>query len=361
MRIAAIPGDGIGPEVVAATLPVMSAAAAASGDQLDVLTLDWGGERLLRTGRAMPVDGADQLRECDGILFGAVGRPDVPDEELIWGLILALRQQLHLAVNLRPVQSWPQVPTALRAAMDVDMLIVRENTEGEYAGAGGRVHRGAPGELAVEVAVHSRTVVERTARHAFELARQRRHKVSLVTKSNAMRFGYTLWDEAVAEVREEFPDVELDVVLVDAMVARMVQSPASLDVLLCSNLFGDILSDLAAGIVGSLGLAPSANITPGKRPGLFEPVHGSAPDIAGRGVANPAACLLSGAMLFDHAGLPEAGDRIRTAVHAVLSDPALHTPDLGGTASTTAFGDSVLAAVEAPTETPLDLAVQPVS
>ena len=360
MRIAAIPGDGIGPEVVAATLPVMTAAAAASGDELDILTLDWGGERLLRTGRAMPVDGADQLRDCDGILFGAVGRPDVPDEELIWGLILALRQQLDLAVNLRPVQSWPRVPTALRAAMDVDMLIVRENTEGEYAGAGGRVHRGSAGEMAVEVAVHSRSVVERTARYAFELARQRRHKVSLVTKSNAMRYGYTLWDEVVAEVHEQFPDVELDVVLVDAMVARMVQSPASLDVLLCSNLFGDILSDLAAGIVGSLGLAPSANITPGKRPGLFEPVHGSAPDIAGRGVANPAACLLSGAMLFDHAGRHDAGDRIRAAVGRVLDDPALHTPDLGGSTSTGAFGDAVLAALEGAAEPPREKAVQPV-
>jgi tartrate dehydrogenase/decarboxylase/D-malate dehydrogenase len=346
VRIAAIPGDGIGPEVVGATLPVLRAAAAGSGIDLDVETLDWGGDRLLSTGSAMPVDGADRVRECDGILFGAVGRADIADERLIWGLIIALRQQLDLAVNLRPVQSWPAVSTALRSSDHIDMLVVRENTEGEYVGAGGRVHRGTPAELGVELAVHSRPVIERTARHAFEQARQRRGRVSLVTKSNAMRYGYTLWDEVVAVVGADFPEVELEVVLIDAMVARMVQSPGSLDVLLCSNLFGDILSDLAGGLVGSLGLAPSANITPGRRPGLFEPVHGSAPDIAGRGIANPVACLLSGAMLFDHAGLREAGDRIRTAVRNALGDPSLHTPDLGGSAGTADIAGAVLAAVE---------------
>jgi tartrate dehydrogenase/decarboxylase/D-malate dehydrogenase len=345
VRLACIPGDGIGPEVVAAALPILRDAAATQDATLDVLELDWGGARHVRTGAAMPADGAGRLREFDAVLFGAVGRPDVPDHDLVWGLIITLRQQLGLAVNLRPVRSWPNVPSVVTSAQGTDMLIVRENTEGEYSGAGGRVHRGFPGELAVEVAVHTRAVIERAARHAFEAAQRRRRRLALVTKSNAMRHAYTLWDEVVGAVAADYPDVEYQTVLVDAMAARLVQRPAELDVLLCSNLFGDILADLAAVLAGGLGMAPSANVRPGASPGIFEPVHGSAPDIAGQGVANPVACVLSGAMLLDHVGLPAAGDLVRTAVAAALRDPNSHTPDLGGTGTTDSLAAAIRTAV----------------
>ena len=349
LRIATIGGDGVGPEVLEATLPVLHAAADLSGAKVETVPLDWGGDHFLRTGRAMPADGADVLRDCDGVLFGAVGRPDIPDDELIWGLIIGLRQALDLAVNVRPVRSWDGVTTAVRTEEPIDFVVVRENTEGEYTGAGGRVSQG---DLGIEVAVHSRTAIERTARYAFDLARQRRGRVSLVTKSNAMRYGYPLWDEVAEAVQRDYPEVELDRVLVDAMAARMVQSPGGLDVLLCGNLFGDILSDLAAGLIGGMGMAPSANVLTGSGPGLFEPVHGSAPDIAGKGIANPVASLLSAALLLDHTGVEGAGERIRAAVAATLRDPTTHTPDLGGTATTTDLSTSVLTNLQhsAPTE-----------
>jgi tartrate dehydrogenase/decarboxylase / D-malate dehydrogenase len=346
--VAVIPGDGVGPEVVTATLPVLHAAASLAGASLNILELDWGGDRHLRTGRPMPPDAVEQLRGFPAVLFGAVGRPDIPDHELIWGLIIGLRQAFDLAVNVRPVRSWTGVSTVLRESDGIDLVIVRENTEGEYAGIGGRAHAGTAGELAVEVAVHSRPAITRAARYAFELARSRRGKVTLVTKANALRHGYTLWDSVVAEVAAEHPDIQCDAVLVDAMAVRLVQQPRELDVLLCSNLFGDILSDLAAVLGGGMGMAPSANLLPGSDvPGLFEPVHGSAPDIAGRGVANPVACLLSGAMLLDHVGLPDAGSAVRKAVATALRDASLHTPDLGGTATTGTLAAAVLAAVAA--------------
>lgn len=347
VRIACIPGDGIGPEVVSGTLPILSAAAERSGATLDVLSLNWGGERYLRTGAPMPSDALDTLRGVDGILFGAVGRPDVPDHELVWGLIISLRQSLDLAVNMRPIRSWEGVPTPLREASGVDLLIVRENTEGEYAGAGGRVRRGGAEEVGIEVAVHSRQAIERAAHCAFVAARSRRSLLSLVTKSNAMRYGYTLWDDVVDEVASGYPDVAYERVLVDAMAARLVQSPRSLDVLLCGNLFGDILSDLAAVLAGGLGMAPSANVLPGRTLALFEPVHGSAPDIAGKGVANPTACVLSGAMLLEHVGLTDAAEVVRAAVGKALRDPDVHTRDLGGLASTEQLAEAVLTAMPA--------------
>ncbi len=343
--VAVIPGDGIGPEVVAATVPVLVAAAAREGATLAITEYDWGAERYLRTGAAMPADGPDQVRSARAALFGAVGHPGVPDHELVWGLIIRLRQALDLAVNLRPVRSWPGVSTPLRDAEGTDILIVRENTEGEYTGVGGRVRPGADAEIALEVAVHSRAVIARAARYAFDAARARRGHLALVTKSNAMRHGYTLWDAVVDEVAADYPDVRYERVLVDAMAARLVQRPRSLDVLLASNLFGDILSDLAAVLAGGLGMAPSGNVLPGQSPGVFESVHGSAPDIAGRGIANPVACLLSGAMLLDHVGLPGAAEAVRTAVGAALADPANHTPDLGGAGTTTTLAGAVLAAL----------------
>jgi tartrate dehydrogenase/decarboxylase/D-malate dehydrogenase len=272
-----------------------------------------------------------------------VGHPDVPDHELIWDLIIRLRQELDLAVNARPIRSWTGVPTPVTDVEGVDFLIVRENTEGEYVGIGGRGHRGSDMEVAVEVAVHSRTAIRRAATYAFEAARQRRSSVQAVTKSNAMRHGYTLWDEIVREVAQAFPDVAWEPVLVDAMAARMIERPRSLDVVLASNLFGDILSDLGAVLAGGLGMAPSANIAPGQSvPGIFEPVHGSAPDIAGRGVANPVACILSGAMLLEHCDLIPAAVAIRGAVAAALTHPAARTPDLGGTANTETLAGRVL-------------------
>jgi tartrate dehydrogenase/decarboxylase/D-malate dehydrogenase len=280
------------------------------------------------------------------VLFGAVGRPDVPDHELVWGLIIELRQRLGLAVNVRPSQFWAGVPGPLRHPEGIDMLIVRENTEGEYAGLGGRTYRRTTRELAVEVAVHSRQTIEEITRFAFERALSRRHSVCLVTKSNAMRFGYTLWDEAVAEVAAGYPGVEYEAVLVDAMAARMVERPTSLDVVLCGNLFGDVLSDLACSLTGGLGLAPSANISYDRSvPGIYEPVHGSAPTIAGQGIANPCACLLSGAMLLDDLGARAGAQAIRTAVAAALSDPRTRTPDVAGTATTSQVSAFVVAQV----------------
>jgi tartrate dehydrogenase/decarboxylase/D-malate dehydrogenase len=347
LRLAVIPGDGVGPEVVAATVPVLRAALDQQGDSLEVAELDWGGERFLREGSAMPADAAHVVRGHDAVLFGAVGRPDVPDDALVWGLIIGLRQQLDLAVNIRPVRAFPGVPTKVRDTDGVDLVIVRENTEGEYTGAGGLVHAGTGEDLGLEVAVHSRRVIERAARHAFALAERRRGRLALVTKSNAMRHGYPLWDRVVREVAEEHPGVELETVLVDAMAARMIQAPRSLDVLLASNLFGDILSDLAAVLAGGMGMAPSANILPGGGvPGVYEPVHGSAPDIAGRGVANPTACLLSGALLLEDLGHDKAADLVREALAAALADPAHHTPDLGGRAGTPDLATAVLTLME---------------
>ncbi|OFE17069.1 tartrate dehydrogenase [Humibacillus sp. DSM 29435] len=347
VRLAVIPGDGVGPEVVAAAVLVMRAAVAAEGGELKTTELDWGGERFLREGAAMPADAAAVVKTHDAVLFGAVGRPDVPDHELVWGLIIGLRQQLDLAVNVRPVHAFPGVPTKVRDTDGVDLVIVRENTEGEYVGAGGLAHAGTGHDLGIEVAVHSRRVIERAAHHAFALAEQRSGRLSLVTKSNAMRFGYPLWDRVVTEVAEQYPAVELEIVLVDAMAARMIQSPRSLDVLLAGNLFGDILSDLAAVLAGGMGMAPSANIHPGGQvPGIYEPVHGSAPDIAGRGLANPVACILSGALLLDDLGHTNAAHGIREAVAAALLDPVNHTPDLGGDATTADLASAVLNRME---------------
>ena len=330
-----MPGDGVGPEVVAATLPLLLGAAALDCVDVEVASLDWGGDRYLRTGTAMPADGPQSVRGYDAVLFGAVGRPDIPADVSVWTLIVPLRQALDLYINLRPVTSWPGVPGPLRDGADVDFLIVRENTEGEYVGAGGRTHRGTPNETAVEVAVHTRRGIERVARFAFERARERRRLVSLVTKSNASRYGYRLWDEVVGEVAGAYPDVCLERVFVDAMAARMIERPRSLDVVLCSNLFGDILSDLGSPLQGGLGMAPSANVCPdGGVPGVYEPVHGSAPDIAGRGIANPIGCVLSGAMLLDDVGCPAGAAALRRAVAETLADGTSLTRDLGGILTT---------------------------
>jgi tartrate dehydrogenase/decarboxylase / D-malate dehydrogenase len=347
LRVATIGGDGIGPEVIRASLPAIADALAGDGGALEVTDLDWGGERLLRTGQAMPDDGVEVIRAHDAVLLGAVGHPQLEPDVSVWTLVLPLRKALDLYVNLRPIRSWPGVASPVRDAEGVDMVVVRENTEGEYAGVGGRVHRGSAAEVAADVAVHSRRAISRVARHAFALARERGQQMTLVTKSNVSRHGYALWDEVVLELgAAEFPDVPLEKGYVDAMAARVIERPRSLGVLLCSNLFGDILSDAAAPLAGGLGMAPSANLCPGSSaPGVFEPVHGSAPDIAGKGIANPMACLLSGALLLREAGFPDAADALEAAVGEAVQADEGQTPDIGGTAGTEIAGEAVRTAL----------------
>lgn len=348
LRLAAIGGDGIGPEVVAATLPVLAAAVEGGGGTLVVSDLDWGGERYLRTGEVAPADAPDIVRNFDAVLFGAVGRYDVPDDIPVWDLVIRLRQGLQLAVNVRPVHAFPGVPSHVRDVEGVDFVVVRENTEGEYAGIGGRAHGGTGAEIAVEVAVHSAAAIRRVAGYAFQEARRRSAPLVAVSKSNAMRHGYALWDQVVAEVAAGFPDVAWERVFVDAMAARMIERPRSLGVVLASNLFGDILSDLGAVLGGGLGMAPSANIcADGSGVGLFEPVHGSAPDIAGSGAANPLGCVLSGAMLLDHTGFAAAAARVRDAVAVTVADLTARTPDIGGRATTAQVAARLLDAVTA--------------
>jgi tartrate dehydrogenase/decarboxylase/D-malate dehydrogenase len=356
LRIAAIGGDGIGPEVVAVALPLIVEAAALAGVRAEVSELDWGGDRLLATGSAMPEDAVQIALAHDAVLLGAVGHPELAPDVSVWSLVLPLRKALDLYVNERPIRAWPGVPPAVRAAgaQETNLVVVRENTEGEYTGIGGRVHQGTPAEVATDIAVHSRRAIERVARHAFALARARGQRLTLVTKSNVSRHGYALWDEVVDELGEaEFADVEREKGFVDAMVARLIERPQSLGVLLCSNLFGDILSDGAAPLAGGLGMAPSANVAPDSQaPGLFEPVHGSAPDIAGRGIANPMACILSGAMLLRHAGLAGAADALEHAVGEAVRGEDGRTPDIGGRAGTAsaaaAVGQALRAAVPLP-------------
>lgn len=336
LRIATIGGDGIGPEVVRAALPSLAAAAEGHGATVEITELDWGGDRLLRTGHAMPLDGPDELRRHDAVLLGAVGHPELSPSDSVWTLVLPIRKALDLFVNLRPIRAWPGVPSPIRTAPRSDFVVVRENTEGEYAGMGGRVHQGSPDEVATDVAIHSRRAITRVARYAYALARKRGQTLTLVTKSNVSRHGYALWDEVVFALGEaEFPDVRVDKSYIDAMAARLIERPASLGVLVCSNLFGDILSDAGAPIAGGLGMAPSANISPDRAgPGMFEPVHGSAPDIAGRGIANPMACILSGALLLRDVGLDPAADTLERAVATVLASEEGRTPDLGGRSTT---------------------------
>jgi tartrate dehydrogenase/decarboxylase/D-malate dehydrogenase len=351
-RIAVIPGDGIGNEVIPEGLRVLDKIAATSQPavRFDFVHFPWGCEHYLRTGRMMDADGLDQLRDFDAIYFGAVGWPGVPDHVSLWGLRLAICQGFDQYVCLRPVKLLPGIASPLRAATpeSIDWVVVRENSEGEYAGAGGRAFAGRPdhGEVAVQTAIFTRVGCERIIRYAFELARSRTtKKVTSVTKRNAQAYGMTLWDDAFREVAEEFPDVATEQWLVDAMAARFVLRPETLDVVVGSNLFGDILSDLGSAIAGSLGIAASTNINPERRyPSMFEPVHGSAPDIAGKGIANPIAAIWSAALMLDFLGLPAAADRIMAAIERTTA-AAILTPDLGGAAATGQVTDAILDAL----------------
>jgi tartrate dehydrogenase/decarboxylase/D-malate dehydrogenase len=343
LRIALIAGDGVGQEVMPEARRVVDAL----GLEVTWTELPWGSDYWHAHGRMMPPDALDVVRAHDAVLLGAVGDPSVPDHEALWGLLLKLRQTLDLWANLRPVRLLPGIAGVLvdRTPEDIDMLFVRENTEGEYAGVGGRSHGGLAHELAVEVSIFTRVAVERVMRFSFEQARARRKTLTSATKSNASRYGYVLWDEVAAEVAQEFPDVAYEHVLVDALAARMVRDPGSLDVVVASNLFGDILTDVGAAIQGGMGMAASANIAPGTDvPGIFEPVHGSGPDIAGRGIANPLAAIWSAAMMLDHVGEHAAGRRVLDAIAVVVRSGTV-TRDLGGRASTREVGDAVLAAL----------------
>jgi len=338
-RIAAMGGDGIGPEVVAAGVEALMACAERDGGfTLEVHDFDWGSDYYRRHGVMMPADGADQLRAFDAILFGAVGAPDIPDHITLWGLRLAICQPLDQYANVRPTRVLPGITSPLRhvSGPELDWVIVRENSEGEYSGVGGRVHRGLPIEVAQDVSVMTRAGVQRIMRYAFALAQSRpRRLLTVVTKSNAQRHAMVMWDEIAAEVASEFPGVAWDKMLVDAMTMRMVAKPQTLDTIVATNLHADVLSDLAAALAGSPGIAPTANINPERSaPSMFEPIHGSAFDITGKGIANPVATFWTAAMMLEHLGEAAAAARLMRAVEQVTADPVLHTPDLGGTATT---------------------------
>jgi tartrate dehydrogenase/decarboxylase/D-malate dehydrogenase len=326
-------------------MPLLVEAAGLDGVRIEASQLDWGGDRLIREGAAMPEDWEATLRRHDAVFLGAVGHRDVPAHVSVWTLVLPIRKALNLYVNVRPVRPLPGIPTPFNDATSVDFVVVRENTEGEYTGSGGRVHTG-PEEVAIDIAVHSRKAIERVARYGH--AQERGDLLSLVTKSNVSRYGYALWDEVVAELgATAYREVPFELVYVDAMAARMVERPDSLGVLLCSNLFGDILSDLGATFQGGLGLAPSANIAPGSDgPWMYEPVHGSAPDIAGRGVANPGGAILSAAMLLRDIGCANGASALERALKHALAEGGARTPDIGGGATTVEAAASVREALQ---------------
>jgi tartrate dehydrogenase/decarboxylase/D-malate dehydrogenase len=351
-RIAAIPADGIGQEVINAGLEVLSALAEQDGNlNFEVEHFDWGTDRYKSTGRLMPEDGAEQLKQFDAIFFGAVGSPDVPDHITLWGLRLAICQPLDQYANVRPARILPGITSPLRnaSAENLDWIIVRENSEGEYAGNGGRAHRGLPIEVATETSVFTREGVTRVMRFAFELALSRpRKQLTVVTKSNAQRHGMVLWDEIASEVAAEFPDVTWDKMLVDAMTVRMTLDPGSLDTIVATNLHADIISDLAAALAGSIGIAPTANLNPERQfPSMFEPIHGSAFDITGKGIANPIGTFWTACMMLDHLGEAEASARLLRAIEHVTADERFHTPDLGGQARTVDVTAAVIDAIHA--------------
>ncbi len=347
-RIAAIGGDGIGPEVVAAAMEVLDRLAARTGAFGLVWTsLDWNSARYLEEGSYLPDDALDRLSAHDAILFGAVGSRDVPDHVSLWGLRLAICQGLDQYANVRPTRVLPGIESPLRNPQGLDWVIVRENSEGEYSGQGGRSHRRAPHEVATEVSIFTRAGVERIHRFAFALARSRPTKhLTLVTKSNAQRFGMVLWDEVFFEVARDYPDVATDRELVDAMTMRMVNRPASLDTIVATNLHADILSDLAAALAGSVGIAPTANLNPERKtPSMFEPIHGSAFDLVGTGLANPIATFWSSVMMLEHLGETSAANRLTAAIEAVTA-AGPRTPDLGGTATTAEVTAAVCRAID---------------
>lgn len=340
--IALIPGDGIGPEVIDASLEVLEKVAGLHDFVLDMTRFDWSCDRYLATGSMMPEDGIAQLRPHDAILLGAVGWPaHVPDALSLHGLLLPIRKSFDQFANMRPHRLLPGVTGPLRTD-EFDILCIRENTEGEYSGAGGRIHVGTPAEVAVETSIFTRRGVERILRFGFEQARRRSGKLASVTKSNAQKYSMVFWDEVTEELAADYPDVAVTRYHIDAVAARFVMAPGSLDVVVASNLFGDILTDLGAALQGGLGFAPSANINPDRTvPSMFEPVHGSAPDIAGEGIANPIATIWSAALMLEHLGETAAAAAILSALSAVTAERHLCTPDQGGSNTTSGVAKAV--------------------
>jgi tartrate dehydrogenase/decarboxylase/D-malate dehydrogenase len=350
-RIAAIGGDGIGPEVIEAGLQVLETLAERDGSfALDVQRFPWGSDYYRKNGRMMPADGLDTLRPFDAVYFGAVGAPDIPDDITLWGLRLNICQNFDQYANVRPTRVLPGIepPLKLASPADLDWVVVRENSEGEYAGQGGRSHRGLPEEVATEVSIFTRVGVTRIMRFAFEVARGRPRKLlTLITKSNAQKHGMVMWDEIFYEAARDYPDVTTDKMLVDAATMRMVLRPKSLDVMVATNLHADILSDLAAALSGSLGIAPTANLNPERKyPSMFEPIHGSAFDITGKGIANPIGTFWSAVMMLEHLGERPAAARLMAAIEHVTAQ-RVFTPDLGGKATTRDVTDAVCAALDA--------------
>ncbi len=349
-RIALIPGDGIGKEVVPVAVDVLEAAGSKHGFGFQWTEHDWGCERYLRSGELLPADGLSQVRRDDAILLGAIGAPDVPDHISLWGILIPLRREFRQYVNLRPVKLLRGVrsPLANRRPEEIDFVIVRENNEGEYSRIGGRIYEGTDDEIVIQESVFTRRGVDRIIKYAFELARTRpRRHVTSATKSNGIFYSMPFWDERFAEIARRYPDVATAKYHIDILTAHFVQHPDRFDVVVGSNLFGDILSDLGPALVGSIGLAPSANINPEREfPSMFEPVHGSAPDIAGRGIANPIGQIWSAAMMLDHLGEAAAARDVMEALERVVeSTDGPRTPDLGGKAGTKEVGRAVVAAL----------------
>jgi tartrate dehydrogenase/decarboxylase/D-malate dehydrogenase len=352
-RIALVPGDHIGPEVTAPARDVMALAASRAGVDLDFTTFAWGADHYRETGSVMPSDGLDTLVGFDAIYLGAMGDPArLPDRVLSWGFTQPVRKRFRQYVNVRPARLWPGVRSPLADPGAIDLVVVRENAEGEYTNIGGILYAHHDEELAIQTAVYTRRGIERVVRHAFDLARTRRCHVTSISKANALPFGMVLWDEVFAAVANEYPDVATRRLNVDAAAMFLIERPTDLDVVACTNLFGDILSDAAAAITGGVGLAPGANLNPERQfPSMFEPIHGSAPDIGGQGIANPIAAILAGAMLLRHVGNGDAAtdgaaDAIERAVGAVLASGRVRTRDLGGDSTTAALGEAVCAALD---------------
>jgi len=343
-RIAVIEGDGIGHEVVPEGIRALQAAAQRFDLSFSWQHFDWGCQTYLKTGRMMPADGLDQLRRFDAIYLGAVGYPGVPDHVSLWGLLIPIRRGFQQYVNRRPARLLEGITSPLsgREAGDIDFIVVRENSEGEYSEVGGRLNRNTDSEMAVQESIFTRRACDRIITYAFELARTRKKHVTSATKSNGIVYSMPFWDERFAAIASRYPDVKADQYHIDILTAHFVAHPDWFDVVVGSNLFGDILSDLGAAVVGSMGLAPSANLNPeGEYPSLFEPVHGSAPDIAGQGIANPIAQIWSGAMMLDHLGEKAAAHAIEQAIFHVLARSSVRTRDIGGSARTREMGEAV--------------------
>jgi tartrate dehydrogenase/decarboxylase/D-malate dehydrogenase len=347
-KIATIPGDGIGKEVVPEGIRVLEAAARRFGFSLTWQTFDWSCETYIKTGRMMPEDGLEQLRPFDAVFLGAVGYPGVPDHVSLWGLLIPIRRGFQQYVNLRPVRLLKGMEATVKnfEPGQIDFYVVRENTEGEYSEIGGRLYRGTPDELAIQETVFTRRGCDRIMRYAFELAKTRRRHVTSATKSNGIIYTMPFWDERFAAIAKDYPDIRTDQFHIDILTAHFVRHPDWFDVVVGSNLFGDILSDLGPAVVGSIGIAASGNLNPEREfPSMFEPVHGSAPDIAGKGIANPIGQIWSGAMMLRHFGEREAADAVERAIESVLGGGGPRTPDIGGKAKTPDLGQAIASEV----------------